>query len=855
MNRSFRRVKQGVALASAAMLTGALALVGTSVPAGATSSFAFTRISGADRFGTAADLAETAFPGGAATAIVATGFNFPDALAGNYLAGQEGAPILLVDSSGPIPAETAAALAALKTTKVIILGGTAAVGTDVAGELAATVSTAAGGGNITVTRISGPTRDDTAEAVDTTPAAASVGIFQGKRTAFLARDDTFPDALGAGPIAYAEHFPVILTSPTALSSQALATITALGIQQLLIVGGTGAISASVEAAANAAGAATLERFAGVDRSDTSHLLADYAITNFGLSTTKFVVASGDESFGGADALAAGPFAASLDAAPLLVTDSVNVAGQVVTFGAEHESTETTGYAVGGPNPLPDATLASVTSAASGAGTVGSYTVSPSTSVNLNISGGATENETYTVTGIPSGTSADIVLYSCDNVSVSDGAATFNNSSNPGGPGNAGVPGDTGSAAINQVNGASVTPAASVDNVTPGTTGSMTFEVTDSSAACVLPVVFSAAAGSNVLSLGTTNQPSIPYGIGGEANFYVAAPTGAVSSTPISAHDASGFTNAAGTYAYSASDVYQLVVGGACAATTVAVFEKDLSIGDTVSGTYNPPPAGPGSTFCLDDIAPTPPTAVSETAGGSGGVTVTFTGLGTVAAAHIVGYDVYRAEATVNGSGFLCPTYTPPASPQTPPTSPYTEIGSAITVGATAATSYTYTDTSVSPATPVVQYCYAVSSVDVSGEIGNAAQASQNTTGGVAPATSSTTPPAFASLSASAGSAILTATYNEPVLCSTVDTNGSDFTVQTKTNATPAVNTTRPVSSASCVGTSSTTVAVTLSTALSAGDGFVIITAATGSDANTVANTASPPVYQAVGNSVQTTTAI
>ena len=143
----------------------------------------------------------------------------------------------------------------------------------------------------------------------------------------------------------------------------------------------------------------------MDRSDTSHLLADYAITNFGLSSTKFVVASGDANFGGADALAAGPFAASLDAAPLLVTDSVTDAGQVVTFGAEHESTETTGYAVGGPDPLPAATLAPITAAASGASTVGAYTVSPSTSVNLNISGGATENETYTVTGIPSGTNA------------------------------------------------------------------------------------------------------------------------------------------------------------------------------------------------------------------------------------------------------------------------------------------------------------------------------------------------------------------------------------------------------------------------------------------------------------------
>src|ERR1700694_4175218 len=77
------------------------------------SGFAFTRVDGVNRFGTASALARQAFPGGAGTAILASGSNFPDALAANYLAGQDGAPILLVGPSAPVPAETLTAIGAL----------------------------------------------------------------------------------------------------------------------------------------------------------------------------------------------------------------------------------------------------------------------------------------------------------------------------------------------------------------------------------------------------------------------------------------------------------------------------------------------------------------------------------------------------------------------------------------------------------------------------------------------------------------------------------------------------------------------------------------------------------------------
>ena len=53
---------------------------------------------------------------------------------------------------------------------------------------------------------------------------------------------TFPDALAAGPLAYARALPLVLTDPGALSPQAAQTLVDLGIQQVVIAGGPTAVS-------------------------------------------------------------------------------------------------------------------------------------------------------------------------------------------------------------------------------------------------------------------------------------------------------------------------------------------------------------------------------------------------------------------------------------------------------------------------------------------------------------------------------------------------------------------------------------------------------------------------------------
>ena len=85
-----------------------------------------TRLSGDNRYVTAAALSAATYAPGVAIAYVATGANFPDALAGAAAAGWQGAPILLVTKDS-IPAATAAELQRLNPGRVVILGSTGVV--------------------------------------------------------------------------------------------------------------------------------------------------------------------------------------------------------------------------------------------------------------------------------------------------------------------------------------------------------------------------------------------------------------------------------------------------------------------------------------------------------------------------------------------------------------------------------------------------------------------------------------------------------------------------------------------------------------------------------------------------------
>ena len=114
-------VQRIVVLGGTAVVTDAVAASLASFTSGTV-----TRLSGANRYATAAAISTASFAPGVPVVYIATGLDFPDALAGAAVAGSQGVPILLV-SSNSIPAATAAELTRLRPARVILLGGTSAV--------------------------------------------------------------------------------------------------------------------------------------------------------------------------------------------------------------------------------------------------------------------------------------------------------------------------------------------------------------------------------------------------------------------------------------------------------------------------------------------------------------------------------------------------------------------------------------------------------------------------------------------------------------------------------------------------------------------------------------------------------
>ncbi len=93
-----------------------------------------SRLAGPDRYATSAAVSKATFSPGVDVVYIANGTTFPDALSGAAAAGVVGGPVLLTAGS-TLPAAVASELARLKPTKIVILGGPAAVSATVAAQL------------------------------------------------------------------------------------------------------------------------------------------------------------------------------------------------------------------------------------------------------------------------------------------------------------------------------------------------------------------------------------------------------------------------------------------------------------------------------------------------------------------------------------------------------------------------------------------------------------------------------------------------------------------------------------------------------------------------------------------------
>ena len=259
------------------------------------------RAAGKDRYATAADIAASMFPT-ADTVYIATGENFPDALAAGPAAGHEDAPVLYVKKNS-VPKATIDELNRLDPQKIIVTGGTAVISSSVFNQLA--------GYATTVMRRSGANRYATAAAISQNAFPANTNVV------YVAAGETYPDALVAGPAAISDQAPVLLVKQASVPSHTRNELTRLNPQTIVIVGGTSSVSSAVEAELGTY-ANTVTRKAGSDRWATGKIVSASA---FSPSTSDIVyIAYGN---GWPDSVA-GTAAASQVPGPILLVKTYSI---------------------------------------------------------------------------------------------------------------------------------------------------------------------------------------------------------------------------------------------------------------------------------------------------------------------------------------------------------------------------------------------------------------------------------------------------------------------------------------------------------------------------------------------------
>ncbi|MDA8073269.1 MAG: cell wall-binding repeat-containing protein [Actinomycetota bacterium] len=348
---------------------------GTSAPSNASTFLVVgpgtTRIFGATADATAAAELEHQFPAatgqcpgttGTRPVVLATDAAYPDALASAYLARDLGTGTLLTPPASLSPAALGA-IAEEGITRVVVVGGPLAVTTAVVDRLQSTPADTCGGAatlpgpvDIEVTRVAGATQYGTAAKIaETVPAtqvgeASFPGAYAGTNgsggegryndtagvasaapssptalpTAIVATGRGLEDAQAASAMAYAQRFPILLTTSAALSSEVTSAIDTLGIRQVIVVGGPLAVSSDVVTSLEGLGVSVL-RIAGQTCSGTSVELARFETAGAGdglgwTGTGALTVARGNgftDGLAGAVVAADGPSAAAPE--PLVLT--------------------------------------------------------------------------------------------------------------------------------------------------------------------------------------------------------------------------------------------------------------------------------------------------------------------------------------------------------------------------------------------------------------------------------------------------------------------------------------------------------------------------------------------------------
>jgi putative cell wall-binding protein len=245
------------------------------------------RIAGSNRYGTMKAIVEayTKYKAWFATgdrnasiqmrvAVLASGENYPDALAANGLAGSLNAPVILTEK-GKLTTQAKELLQALSVQTVFIMGGTSSVSQEVEDAVKAL--------HIATSRVAGTDRQGTSLAayklIDGNWYKNS-----GAKDLIIASGANYADALSISPYAYRVGAPIVLTKADGtLTDEAIDEIAKNKyIERVIILGGKDSVKSSVVDAVekyDKYGRRNFEfvRLGGENRYKTSALIAEWEV--------------------------------------------------------------------------------------------------------------------------------------------------------------------------------------------------------------------------------------------------------------------------------------------------------------------------------------------------------------------------------------------------------------------------------------------------------------------------------------------------------------------------------------------------------------------------------------------------
>lgn len=283
-----------------------------------------TRVLGETRYETSLEIAarfkETSGQEKFNTIIIASGKTFADALAGSYLAGVKGAPILMTNGKNLDALKEYIGNNLVIGGTIYLLGGSAAVPESVEESMA---------GLGTIIRLFGTSRYDTNLEI-----LKEAGVEE--EDIFVCTGKNFADSLSAS----AAKKPILLVNNKELSASQKAFLSEHADNKIYIIGGAGAVNKTIENELKNYG--ETERISGSTRYETSVLFAQKFFEN----PTQAVLAYA-KNF--PDGLCGGALAMSIDA-PLILTAANK---ETAAMNYMKENGISSGFVLGGDRWISD----------------------------------------------------------------------------------------------------------------------------------------------------------------------------------------------------------------------------------------------------------------------------------------------------------------------------------------------------------------------------------------------------------------------------------------------------------------------------------------------------------------------